>query len=327
MDEQTSIDDQSHYTQQVERIKNAALSADDVLMEGGPYDLVNPQIGPRIDIPEQQFDTSGRPIFDVSRETSLDLELPPAPPPARGHEVHRELIGAIEDAITNHPRTQQTLIGPSEIGDPCARCLGKKLLGIPQTRGDAWLPQIGTAVHSWLDDVMTACDCGWRTERKVTVGIIGNRVIRGSCDLFGRHTVVDYKVVGGNTLKDISKITKAPKQEYRVQCHLYGRGYELEGEDVRDVAVLYLPRNSPTLADSVYWTEPYDRDIALMALDRAQRIYDFIKPGGVVDHNALIQLPRAQQCYNCFRYASLPGEDNGLDQMPKQGKPFEGILG
>lgn len=269
--------------------------------------------------PSQTVYQLGEHLREARRQ--IDLDLPPAPPVTKGdHPIHRELIDIIEHAITNHPRSQQVLIGPSEIGDPCARCLGKKLLGIPQTRGDAWLPTIGTAVHRWLDDTITDCDCGWHTEKRVTVGIIGNRIIKGSCDLFGKSTVVDHKVTGANTLKTVSR--HGPPQNYRVQGHLYGRGYELEGEEVHHISLLFLPRNSPSLSDSIYWTEPYNRDIALAALERADHLAQML----AADPGKVIELPRATQCYDCYRYAQLPGEDSALDSLPKGGSPFEGLL-
>jgi site-specific DNA-cytosine methylase len=253
-------------------------------------------------------------------EMALDYVLSYPPPPVSvQHPIHVELIDIIEKAIHNHPRSKQTLIGPSEIGTECLRCLAKKLLGIPQTRDAAWLPQVGTAVHAWLDDVFTDCDCGWHPERRVVVGIIGNRLIGGTCDLNGKGTVVDHKIVGAETLKKLKKF--GPKPEYRVQDHMYGRGYELLGERVTDVSLLFLPRNSPTLADSMFWTEPYNRDIALRALERAEKVYRFVTD----DPANILKLPRAVPCYDCYRYAQLPGEDDGTANLPKQGHPFAGI--
>lgn len=257
---------------------------------------------------------------EVPFEMHIEYVLPYAPPPVSiQHPIHVELIDIIEKAIHNHPRSKQTLIGPSEIGTECLRCLAKKLLSIPQTRDAAWLPQVGTAVHAWLDDVFTDCDCGWHSERRVIVGIIGNRLIGGTCDLNGKGTVVDHKIVGAETLKKLKKF--GPKREYRVQDHMYGRGYELLGEQVTDVSLLFLPRNSPTLADSMFWTEPYDRDIALRALERAEKVYRFVTD----DPANILKLPRAVPCYDCYRYAQLPGEDDGTANLPKQGHPFAGI--
>ena len=61
----------------------------------------------------------------------------------------------IRGAIANHPRSLQKRIGPSEIGTPCDRRIGYKLLGQDENpRGDAWKPTVGTAVHGWLEKAL-----------------------------------------------------------------------------------------------------------------------------------------------------------------------------
>jgi len=61
----------------------------------------------------------------------------------------------IRGAIANHPRSLQKRIGPSEIGTPCDRRIGYKLLGQEENpRGDAWKPTVGTAVHGWLEKAL-----------------------------------------------------------------------------------------------------------------------------------------------------------------------------
>lgn len=66
------------------------------------------------------------------------------------------LMAAIRHKIHHHPRSQQKRIGPSEIGNPCDRRIGYKLLGHPEReRGDAWKPTVGTAVHAWIDEALT----------------------------------------------------------------------------------------------------------------------------------------------------------------------------
>lgn len=297
------------------------VSANDVLFGHGNDEGADARRGEHIFVTDHP-DGSGAP------RSPFALELPPAPQTSREITLangetwlpERDLIDTISDAIINHPRSQQQLIGPSEIGTKCDRCLGKKLMGVPQTRDVAWLPQVGTAVHDWLDQVLTECEsCGWITERKVTVGIIGNRVIRGRCDAYKNGVVVDFKIVGANTLKTVA--ASGPSPVYRVQDHLYGRGYELDGYEVTHVALLYLPRSSPTLADAKLHLEPYDRGIALAALDRAQRIQEFVE----ADKANVLQLDRDPACYDCGRMQLLPGEDPP-SSGPRAGNPFAGIL-
>lgn len=67
----------------------------------------------------------------------------------------------VAQGINNQPRSQQKLIGPSEIGTSCVRCLARKLAGVeklpPQGINDVpWLPAIGTAVHTMLESFFHA---------------------------------------------------------------------------------------------------------------------------------------------------------------------------
>jgi hypothetical protein len=192
-----------------------------------------------------------------------------------------ELLYEIGQAITNHPRSQQTTIGPSEIGMPCARRLGHKLAGTepPETHG-RWLATIGTATHAWLEHALEAANARWVAEcgkprflleQRVTVGSIGGRPISGSTDVYDTvtSTVVDWKIVGPTRLKKYRR--EGPGQQYRVQGHLYGRGWAAAGYPVDAVMVAFLPRNAE-LRDAFHWSEPYQEDIAVAALNRANRV-------------------------------------------------------
>src|SRR5262245_59886330 len=94
-----------------------------------------------------------------------------APHIDRGHDptqVRDELLYAITTAIANHPRSQQTASGPSEIGHPCQRRIGYILLGLPEVNADpamAWKPTIGTAVHAWLEQALHAENADTGTHR------------------------------------------------------------------------------------------------------------------------------------------------------------------
>jgi hypothetical protein len=234
-------------------------------------------------------------------------------------DLFARLIQATNQHIWNAPRNLQKLIGPSEIGIECLRCLAKKLLQMPQGDGRSWYPAIGTAVHEWwLQDWMTEFFPDARWENKVTIGIVADRLITGHADLFVENTVVDLKVVGPPQIK-AAKI--GPKPHYRTQVHCYGRGFELAGETVEKVAILHMPRSAATLAESVWWEEPYDRQVAIEALARAERIYSMV----TADPDVVKTLPRAEGCYDCPRFPALPGEDEPT-ALPKVGTPWEGIL-
>lgn len=221
----------------------------------------------------------------------------------------------VEQAILNQPRSQQTLIGPSEIGIDCDRCLGHKLAGTPQRQEVAWLPYIGTAMHAQLERVFldAGIDGRWATETKVWVGDIDGQEIHGSCDLYddANGTVVDFKVVGATTLR-MARI--GPSAQYRIQAHLYGRGWQHNGAQVNAVAIWYLPRNATMLTEGVWWQENYDEQVAIDALARADALAQAIRILGA--EAILSTLQRKPGCYDCRRYPALPGDPINEDTGP-----------
>jgi hypothetical protein len=197
-------------------------------------------------------------------------------------EVGAELYSRISGAITDHPRSQQKLIGPSEIGVPCSRALLHKLAQDDEPdRGPAWKPTVGTAVHAWLEGVFStdsAVEDGWRTEERLVVGNIGPHEIAGSCDLFVPGVVIDWKAVGKTRLTQYK--SKGPGPQYRTQAHTYGKGWDDLGEPVQIVMVAFVPRDGE-LRDSYLWWEPYDRSIAEAGLRRANAAYDLLDALGL----------------------------------------------
>lgn len=187
----------------------------------------------------------------------------------------RDLLAVIQGAIDNHPRSLQVKIGPSEIGTECDHCLAAKLAGWPQVETNGgWLPTVGTAVHSWIEDAFRLHPDGpeqnrrYLTERKVAVGEIDGEEITGSTDLVDvvAGWTWDWKIVGPTTLKS-AKVR--PAQHYVVQQMLYARGWNRMGVKITHVGIAYLPRNAMSLASSVFWSAPYDEQIAIDALERA----------------------------------------------------------
>lgn len=202
--------------------------------------------------------------------------------------VFEDLLHHIKQAITNHPRSQQTRIGPSGIGVECRRALAHALAGDePPDRETPWKPTVGTAVHAWVEQAITASNAmltptqpRFLLEHRVTVGDINGTVITGSCDLFDVATgiVNDWKCVGPTRLNTYKR--KGPGEQYRVQAHLYGRGWQRAGHTVRHVMITFLPRDGE-LRDAFQWSEPYDETVAVQALARATGIAQLIDSIGV----------------------------------------------
>lgn len=199
--------------------------------------------------------------------------------------------GVITTAITAHPRSLQTRIGPSEIGRPCDQWILHKLAGDREPdRGPAWKPAIGTAVHAQLEEWFSSANQGgadisateWVTEWEVTVGRIGSTPITGHSDLFHvpTGTVIDHKIVGPRQLSKYR--LHGPSHQYRVQAHLYGKGFTDDGGwgPCRAVAIAFLPRDGE-LSNAYFWTEPYNPHLAAEAMIRANRLWTMLQVVGL----------------------------------------------
>ncbi|MGI9136402.1 MAG: hypothetical protein ACR2JS_04980 [Candidatus Nanopelagicales bacterium] len=195
-----------------------------------------------------------------------------------------ELFQIIEQTIIGQPRSQQRRIGPSEIGVPCDRRIGYRLAGVDPVndRGVAWKPYVGTSVHEQMADMMAKAEIArysdaaaterWKVEERVSVGEIGETEISGSCDLVDvQHGAVwDWKFTTRNQIREHYR-PHGPGDQYRIQAHLYGRGFARQGYDVRTVGVIFFTRDGE-FTDRHVWHEPYDEQIAVDALTRASGI-------------------------------------------------------
>lgn len=221
--------------------------------------------------------------------------------------VTQVYLDAIVNAIMNSPRSLQINPGPSEIGTPCTRLLGYKLLGIPERpRVPAWKAFVGTGGHLALEDVFDRYNLAnaqyldgqerFYIETRVNVGEVNGIAITGSCDLYDRvtGTVVDHKFPGPSMLEGYRR--KGPGPQYRKQAHLYGRGWQRAGLPVTRVMIAFLPRHGE-LADAYIWSEPYDEQVALDALQRLEGVDIAVKALGPA---ALQLLPTAPHyCHTC----------------------------
>lgn len=195
-----------------------------------------------------------------------------------------ELFQLIEADIVGQPRSQQKRIGPSELGVPCDRRIGYHLAGTAKVndRGPAWKPYVGSAVHEVMANLMAKAEVArmesdeyaerFKVEERISVGEIAGTEITGSCDLFdAQHGAVwDWKFTTRNQIRENYR-PHGPGEQYRVQAHLYGRGWQRAGYDVRSVGVIFFTRDGE-FTDRHVWHEPYDEQVALAALARATSI-------------------------------------------------------
>lgn len=254
--------------------------------------------------------------------------------------VGKELIGIISHAISQHPRTLQVRIGPSEIGNPCARRIGYKLLLAPSFNLEeavSWKPFIGTAVHEKLEKIFGLFNHNpqygdvprFYIETRVPAGWIDEEVVDGSCDLYDRVTcgVIDWKVVGPTQLKKYKRILKVGQpvtddaaMQYRVQAHAYGAGWKRLGLPVDYVMIVFLPRNGE-LSDTHIWYEPFDQAVADAGFARAQGIKTTVDTLGIA---GLSLLPIAEAyCFRCPYYVRDSTDvRHGCPGFPTEPRPY-----
>lgn len=197
----------------------------------------------------------------------LDLDVPGKPKP---HWLTEPVTDIIMGRYVRTERHLQVEIGPSEIGEDCARKLAYKVMGEPVTnKGSDPLPSIvGTAAHTWMEGALELHNkkigrIRYITEAKIDIvpGMFGH------CDCLDcdTWTVMDWKFPGSTQMKHYRQ--HGPSHQYRAQAHLYGMGWVKLGAPIKEVAIVFLPRGG-FLKDMYIWSEPYNEAIALAALER-----------------------------------------------------------
>ena len=236
-----------------------------------------------------------------------------------GMALKNEILQTIINALKNSPRSLQKALGPSEISIPCTRLIGYKLLGIPEReRVVNWKAAVGTGGHLLMEDIFDAYNLAneqylngqerFYIETRVNIGEINGEPITGKADVYDRvtATVVDWKFPGPSMLEGYRR--KGPGQQYRGQAHGYGRGFVRAGLPVERVMIIFLPRHGE-LDDCYVWSEPYDEQVALNALQRVEGVDHATKALGVA---ALELLPTDNHyCSTCqyFKHKSTNLEE------------------
>ncbi|MFF5784222.1 hypothetical protein ACFY8P_04535 [Streptomyces sp. NPDC012693] len=229
-----------------------------------------------------------------------------------GAALAERVGGLIVDAANNAPRSLQKRIGPSEVGDPCERKLSYKLLDWPEVAapGDPIASVLGTSFHAWMEEKFTERQSlladgvtpRYKVEERVTVrrGVTEVANLDGSSDLYDRltRTVFDWKLVGKSSLDKYRR--QGPGDQYRKQGHLYGLGQENAGETPERIAIVFVGRYHELMVH--VWTEPYDRQVALDALARLDRIRDTVQrlePEQHPENWRMIPTPEKPNCRFC----------------------------
>ena len=231
------------------------------------------------------------------------------------HETAQRWMRRIQELYITE-RSHQKIIGISEVGSDCRKCVARKLAEKPKDVSGGWFPFMGTAVHQALEDGFAARDWAedYMLENRLHVFSYKGLELGGSCDMAaisvaGNNLIVnDWKVVGERVIKEAAagKI----KQQYRVQAMLYGLGWKNKGYEVTHVTLSFLPRDKD-LAEAQVVMLRYDEQVALDALSALEVMIDAAE---IVGWDAVIdKQPKASFCFDCKKYEQ--SENNDLESF------------
>lgn len=206
-------------------------------------------------------------------------------------------------------RSRQTVIGISEVGMDCRKCVARKLAEKPRTPDGSWFPFIGTAVHAQLEEGFARFD-DYILEEKLFVHEYKSLRLAGSCDMFAFQdgVVNDWKVVGQEALKKAAK--GQIKNQYRIQAMLYGLGWKKKGYDVSHVSLTFLPRDL-ILPNAQVVMLRYDESIAMEALAELELLIDAAEIVGWDE--VIAKQPKASFCWDCKKYEQQ--EDGDISSL------------
>ena len=214
---------------------------------------------------------------------------------------------AITDHSNNAPRSRQSRIGLSEVGEVCVRKLAYKMVEHKKTnpQSDPWASISGTALHTWLADCF-GTNSNYLVEHKVEAA----PGLMGTLDLFdiAEGMVIDHKCVGASSMKARKK--DGLTQQQRIQISLYAKGLENQGHTVTKVACAFYPLGGRL--DGLYTiVEDYNRQFALDAIERfhsTQALVWQLDPESSPASWELIPATPSYSCIYCPFY--LPGSTN-----------------
>lgn len=230
-----------------------------------------------------------------------------------------ELSKVVLEHASQAPRTLQTRLGPSELGQPCDRQVVGKMAGVARTNHvfDPWPSIMGTAGHAWMDAAFSADNQRhgrrWEPEHKVTPW----PGAEGTSDLYDHHkrAVVDHKFLGTSTMAKLKR-GGAPVV-YHVQLLLYGLGYRNAGLPVDRVIIAAWPRTKSTIREMYVWDHPWTaEDDALLTrvyrLTETRRMVAEHVRSGALPLSAVPATPDDDSCFYCPFYRPQAAHDGGL---------------
>lgn len=196
------------------------------------------------------------------------------PPDPQVESLKRDLTEVIRWADDNAARSQQVMLGPSELGVNCDRRIAYGVAGIPHVNHytDPWPAIMGTAIHKWLEEAVNRFQDAAGAQRWITEYTVEpDPLVRGHLDLYDSWLPgpIDWKSLGTTKMQQWKR--EGPPLKHLQQVNLYGMGLLKKGLKVEKVALVGIPR-AGWLDDMTPYVYDYDESLAQAALDRMYRI-------------------------------------------------------
>lgn len=216
-------------------------------------------------------------------------------------------------------RDQQATIGPSNMANPCNRCLAYEMAGTPIPGRESLFAWNGTSTHLHVEQRISDIQArqqiahsiayakaffdGALTEVKVfVVEIPGYGKVHGHIDLLTDTLVVDWKTIGMKKLLAWKKslangVIPLALQGYCSQLTLYIGAARRLGYNIETGVLAFIPRDAITPDD--YWTYPvtYSEQNEQALIKRTTDIFQYVKAGR---HSEIAADPDCPVCYPKF---------------------------
>ena len=170
------------------------------------------------------------------------------------------LLHVLHSKDASRDRSQQTEVGPSEIGG-CKRKVWYRLNAQPHTNeNQSKLAAImGTAIHAAIEEAIGSLDPEGKEYLVETEVAYGD--MKAHVDLFVPSTgaVIDWKT------SKIKNLSYFPSNQQRWQVQVYGYLLSKNGYEVKTVNLVAIARDGAEKDIKVH-SEPYDETMALAAL-------------------------------------------------------------
>lgn len=247
---------------------------------------------------------------------------PPAPPPEdrpAGVSLPSMLVGEMvrDKLITisnTTPRSLQTPVGASEIGQNCRRRQAYRIAGVPVVNvTDPLKAMVGIGVHAVLAAGLPRLD----PQRYLTEAAVQYRGVPGQVDAYDRwkRWVLDWKTTSAKRIQRYR--TEGVPANYIVQINIYAAGVAAcFGYAVDLVALVFLPRDG-MLSDVYAWTAKPDRSIADEAIDKFDALRQSMISGQLSP--AAVDAWPSPLCRYCPNYN--PSATDLALACPGKGKP------